>query len=343
MTRSILQTTYRRFRDCIFVLLISWFLWSRAWAGYPVSVTPAVRAHWQSHIRVLGEVRSLSHAVMRAPVSGRLSHFTVPDGSRVSAGRSLGRVTPPGLAAHIAAARSRLSLARQLLKHERALYGQRLVTHSAVQRATTRVAVDADTLQALEFKREQTRLISPTSGTIHYLVPPGTEIAAGTPVIRLGGTGLVWVRTFVPPAAARRLHAGQKAVLRVDGTQRQDATLTAIGDSARHDGLVEIFLRPARAGLLPGEWLWVRLPAASGVAWRVPRRAVVMQGSLTRIYVLRNHRAAALPVNLVHSAKHYVWLRGRLHPGEQVIVRGAAKITGHTPVSIDAPRSVPSA
>lgn len=343
MTVPVLQTTYRRFRDCIFLLLVSWFAACPAWAGYPVSVTTAVRGHWRAHIRVLGEVRSLSHAILRAPVNGRLGDFAVPNGSRVRAGRTLGRVTPPGLAAHIAAAHSRLVLARQLLKHERALYGQRLVTHSAVQRATTRIAVDQDTLQGLEFEREQTQLIAPASGTVHYLAPPATQIAAGTPVIRIGGAGLVWVRTFVPPSAARLLHTGQIAVLQDGGEKRQSAELTAVGTSARHDGLVEVFLRPARMGLLPGEWLWVSLPATSGVAWQVPRAALVMQGSHARIYILHHHRAAALPVTLVHATKRYVWLRGQLHPGEQVIVHGAGMLTDHTPVSTVAPHSVPGA
>lgn len=334
---------YRLFRIRIFLFLLPWFIACPAWAGYPVSVVPAVRGHWQSHIRVLGKVRSLSRAVLRAPVNGRLSRFSVADGSRVSAGRSLGRVIPPGLAARIAAAGSRLQLARQLLKHQRALYGQRLVTYSAVQRATTRIAVDQDTLQGLEFERDQTQLIAPANGTVHYMAPPGTEIGAGTPVIRIGGAGLVWVRTFVPPSAARLLHAGQTAMLQGNGEKRQYAKLMAIGDSARHDGLVEIFLRPARKGLLPGEWLWVSLPATSGVAWRVPRPALVMQGARTHIYVMRHHRAAALPVTVMHTTKRYVWLRGRLHAGEQVIVRGAGMVTDRTSVSTAPPQSAPRA
>lgn len=339
MKRSLLAATHHPFRGRVLLLLVPllpWLAGCPARAAYAVSVTPAARTHWQAHTRALGEVRSLSRAILRAPVSGRLGRFPVRDGSYVAAGGFLGRVAPPGLTARIAAARSRLQLAHQLLGHDRALYRQRLVTRSAVQRAVGRVAVDEDALRALELKRRQTRLIAPAAGTVHYLVPPGTEIAAGTPVMRLGGAGLVWIRTFLPPSATRLLHAGQTAVLQGAGGSRGRARVTAIGDSARDDGLVEVFLHPAGKGLLPGEWLWISLPAASGYAWRVPRPALVMQGSRARIYILRHHHAHAVPVTVVHVASRYVWLRGPLHPDESIIVRGAAAVTDGTPVTVGA-------
>lgn len=335
----------RRFRrDRISLLLVAFFFaWSmthQAWAGYPVSVVHTERMRWQAHVRVLGEVRSLSRAILRTSVTGRVGRFPLPEGSYVKAGRLLGRVIPPDLAARIKAARSRLHLAHDMLGHDRALYGQRLLTRGTFQGAANRVAVDQDRLHALELALSQTRLVAPVSGTVHYLVVPGTEVTAGTAVIRLGGASRVWVRAFVTPSAAGLLHAGELARLQMDGQPKKRAEVISIGVSARNDGLVEIFLRPSDRGFLPGEWLWVDLPTTSGYGWRVPRPALVMRGSHARVFVLGGHRANPVPVTVLHVNRHYVWLRGALHPGEPVIVKGAGAVSDKTAVTVEAATSL---
>lgn len=331
-------------RDRVFLLVVAFFfVWSAvypAWAGYPVSVVRAERTPWQAHVRVLGEVRSLSRAILRTSVTGRVGRFSLPEGSYAKVGCLLGRVTPPDLAARIKAARSRLQLAHEMLGHDRALYGQRLLTRGTFQAAANRVAVDKDNLQALELALTQTRLIAPASGTVHYLVVPGTEVTAGTAVIRLGGAGQVWVRTFVTPSAAALLHPGEMARLQIDGRPQTGARVMSVGASARNDGLVEIFLQPADKGLLPGEWLWVDLPTASGYGWQVPRRALVMQGAHARVFVLGGQHAIAVAVTAVHVGRHYVWLQGHLHPGEPVIMNGAGAVSDNTPVTVKATASL---
>lgn len=323
----------------VFAVLMLLLFSCATWAKTTVSVMPAKQARWQAHVQVLGEVRSLAHVVIRAPITGRLGPFQLSEGNHVETGRVIGRIVPPELAAQISAARSRLHLAHHLLNHELELHKQRLATLGALQKAIARVAITDDDLRALELKRKQAQLIAPTSGTIHFLVPARAEIVAGTPVARVSGTGRVWVRTFVPPSVARQLHSGETVTIRGDGRHWR-GNIASLGDSARHDGLIEVFLHPFGRGLIPGEWLWINLPGSSGYGWQIPRKAVVMYGSHARIYVVRHHRAEAIPVEIANVGNQAVWLRGPLHPGEAIIIHGVSQVTNGCPVATHAIGSI---
>ncbi|OBS09190.1 efflux RND transporter periplasmic adaptor subunit [Acidihalobacter prosperus] len=305
-------------------------------AGYAVDVVPARMGAWQAQVDTLGEARSLAYATLRAPLAGQLRGPYAAQGAQVARGRLLARVVPPGLRARIAAAQHRLDLDRKLLQHVRTLYHGRLATVAEVQQAQTQAATAQDQLDALRAERRATRLTAPAAGTVNYLLPPGTRVTSGTAVARLAGAGGVWVRSYVTPTTARALHPGAPARLAGDGWQGA-ARIASVGDDARHDGLVEVVLRPAHGGLMPGEWLHVRLPGVGGHAWQLPTQALVMRGARALVYTVAHGRAHAVPVKLAHLGQHAVWVEGPLHAGEPVVTRGAGTIADGTPVDVRAP------
>lgn len=320
------------------LLLIAAQLPVQAAAAFPVTTTPLVSAPWQAQTHVLGEVRSRASQVLTAPAGGRVMGPFLPQGTNVKAGTRIARVMPPDLSARLDSATAQLRFAREALGHVRQLYAAQLKTRSELQAAQTRVTDAIDTLRSLRTEQDQLILTAPVSGTVHYQVVPGAVVTAGSPLARLSGDGTLWVRAFVPPSAVQPLKTGATASLRRGRDWHTRARITAIGRSARHDGLVEVFLQPTHThALLAGEWLHVTLPAASGQAWRVPRRAVVMQGAQAHIYLLEHGRARAVNVTLVHSDAHAVWFTGPFHPGDHVIVTGAGQITDGTAVTVSVP------
>ncbi|AOU99083.1 hypothetical protein BI364_15045 [Acidihalobacter yilgarnensis] len=307
-----------------------------AGSGYAVDISPARLTSWNARISALGEVRSRAQVTLRAPVSGRLEGPFAIEGAHVARGHMIARIVPPGLDARIAAAHRTLVLDRKLLGHARALYHERLDTHGQLQQAATRVATAADRLAALQETLRQTRLTAPVAGTVRYLLPPGETVAAGSPVARLSGAGATWVRTYVPPSASRRLRTGAQVRLSGDDWHGQ-GQIVSIGDSARHDGLVEVFVRPEHQGRLPGEWLRLSLPSAAGRAWQLPRAALVMRGSQAEVFTVDQGRARAVKVTLVHLGRRHVWVDGPLHAGEPVIAQGAGSVANGTVVNVRAP------
>lgn len=325
-----------RIQSLLFATLLACSLPTAAAAGYAIGVVPAHKTGWQAQTDTLGEVRSLAFATLRAPVGGQLTGPFVPEGVQVKRGRLLARVLPPGLKARMASARHRLILDRQLLQHVKTLYHGRLATLAEVQQAQTHAATAQDRLDALRAKRRATRLTAPTAGTVHYLLPPGTEVASGTSVARIDGSDRVWVRSYVTPMASRLLHPGTIARLVGDDWQGP-ARIASVGDDARHDGLVEVLLRPAHTGLMPGEWLHVQLPGVGGEAWRLPAQALVMHGARSLVYTVTHGRARAVRVKLAHLGRHRVWVEGPLHAGEPIVTQGAGTIADGTPVDVSAP------
>lgn len=327
---------YRRF---LLLVLASCCLCITAQARYTVQIASVRLAPWQAHITTLGEVRSLAQVVLRAPVDGQLQGPLVMEGVHVTSGHLLANIAPPGLEAQITAAGQRLKLSRALLSRTRALYKEHLDTRSEVLRALSQVASAREALTALNDKRRLASLTAPIAGSVHYLIPPGTAVLAGTAVIRIEGMGNLWIRTYVTPTAAHQLVLGKTATLTRNDWQGQ-GKISAIGDSARHDGLVEIIVRsPMTTALMPGEWLHLTLPGASGRAWKLPRAALVMQGAHTKIFVTHGGRAQVVKVSVVHVGSHHIWVKGPLHAGESVIVDGADSITDGTPIKVEQPNT----
>ncbi len=306
-------------------------------AGFDVGTTLTHSAPWQQQVITLGEVRSLAGAVLHAPIAGRLAGPFAAQGAQVERGTVLARITPPGQAARLDADTHRLALARETLARAQVLSRSHAVSVAQLQDAASRVATAADALSAARAAATAATLTAPVSGTVHYLLASGTEVGSGTAVLRVDGTGRVWIRGYVSPGEARQLHTGAVAQIHGDGW-KGPARISAIGEDARHDGLVAVLLQPSRAGLLPGEWLHVALPGASGQAWRLPASALVMSGTRSQVFTVVAGRARAVPVRLVHMARGRVWVTGPLHEGEPIIAKGAGAVADGTRVDASAAR-----
>ncbi len=299
----------------------------------PVQAVAVQSTPWSREVRVLGTVESIGEVTLAAPVAGRVLGPFLPSGN-VAAGAVVARIAPPGLHAGILAAQARVAYARTQLERTRKLFQDGVMAQQDVDQAGLALAEARAALRALEAQSGDQVLTAPFAGTLQYLVPPGAVVNMGSPVARLAGRGEPWARAYVTPAQAQGLRTGARVVIAAQGWHGQ-GKLRSVGQSARHLGLVSVYITlPPGSPLLPGEWLQLLLPSAGGTAFRVPTPAVVMRGSRSEVFVVRQGRAVAVPVEVVASRGSETWVQGVLRAGEMVVVAGSARMASGTPVEL---------
>lgn len=316
-------------------LLLS--LGARAGSGFGVTVTHPVRSAWQATVEQLGEVYGYGRLPIQAPMSGWLRGPRLDQGVKVKAGTVLAVIEPPGFAARLSTAKAALKLAGIRLTQITRLYHGRYSARIQLDQARYNLRAAKEAVNGLEREQEGNRLRAPADGTVYYRLPPGAFVndVNTTPVIAYLDVDLApWLRIGVTPKRAQDLRRGMRLELR-RGVWHGPGIVFSISGSALLDGLVEVLIRPpGNAPLLRGEWAHVRLPGGSGDAWRLPRAALVMQGATAWVYVVRRGRATAVAVALKAASGHSVWVSGPLRAGDEVIVNGAGRIRGTTPVHV---------
>ncbi len=303
-------------------------------APVPVRVRTVSAAPWRDTLRVLARVESADHTTLAAPYTGRVVGPFLAAGE-VPAGAVVARVVVAGLAAQIRAAQAAAGLARTDLHRQQALIDRGLAAQQTLDQAQVRLQQARAALRALRHQADQSVLRAPFAGTLAYTVGAGTVVYRGTPVATLLGRGQLWARAALTPAQARALRVGAPVRWRTRGGLHGTGTVRSLGGSARAAGMVPVYVDLAVPnGLLPGQWLWLELARARAPAWRVPDAALVGEGARTRVFVVRAGRAQAVPVQVLAAHAGWCWVRGALGLRAQVVVAGATRLRGGTPVTV---------
>ena len=315
--------------------LLAWLWAAPAACALPVHAVAVHSSSWLRQTAVMGTVESTDQVTLTAPVTGRvLGPFRLP--GNVPADTVVARIAPPGLHAGIGAARARVAYARAQLQRTQELFKDGVMARQDVDRAGLALAEARASLEKLQAQAGDQVLAAPFAGTLHYLVPPGAVVNAGSPIATLAGRSKPWVRAYVTPAQARSLRPGGPAAIEAQNW-RGEGVIRSVGQSARHLGLVSIYVTlPGASPLLPGEWVRLTLPSAGGSAFLVPSRAVVMRGARSHVFVVRQGRAAEIPVQVTASEGAKTWVQGALRDGDLVVISGNARLAPGVPVELTA-------
>ncbi len=316
-------------------LLLGWLWAAPAACALPVHAVAVHASSWSRQTKVMGTVESTDQITLTAPVTGRvLGPFRLP--GNVPAGTVVARIAPPGLHAGMGAARAQVAYARAQLQRTQELFKDGVMARQDVERARLALAEARASLDKLQAQAGDQVLTAPFAGTLHYLVPPGAVVNAGSPIATLSGRSKPWVRTYVTPAQAQSLQPGGPAAV-VAHNWRGQGVIRSVGQSARHLGLVSIYVTlPAASPLLPGEWVRLTLSSGGGSAFLVPSGAVVMRGAHSHVFVVRQGRAVEIPVQITASEGAKTWVLGALREGELVVVSGSARLAPGVPVELTA-------
>lgn len=302
--------------------------------GVPVVAAKVGSSSVPTVLSTLGMVDSLGKTTLTASVTGEIEGPFHTKGE-VEAGAVVARNVPAALHGQLANAQAQLQYAHTALRTTQQLARQHLKTALDVALAQRNLVQAKSQLANLRQTARQQVMRAPFTGTLHYLVAPGTVVYRGTPVATISGRATPWIDVRVSPDAAHGITAGEVATI-ADASWHGNGQVVAVGQEARPWGLVRVRIGlPAGSSLVPGEWASVQLMHRGASAPVVPRAAVVMRGAKAMVFVIRGHRAHAVEVRIVAEAQRQTWVKGAVKVGEKVAVIGVTRLADGNAVSPD--------
>ena len=303
--------------------------------SYAVSVKIAYikKTAWIRNITAYGTVHGNGRIVFSAPFSGRIIESLSAPGY-VMPGTVIARIVRPGLYSKITAAKVSVKYAEVKLKRTKLLFRDGVAAKKDVERAELFLSEAQSSLYTLESYGREGIFISHFEGAVHYIVPNGAIVSAGSPAAVLNGRGIPWIKVYVTPSESFKLNVGMPAYIKADrfnGTGK----ITAIGNNASHNGLAPVYIGlPKNSYLLPGEWVKLIFSEPQETVFLLPEKAVTMINGRTSVFIVQHGKALAVRVKVTGIKNGAAYVKGNLKTGERVIIYPVTRLISGIPVEI---------
>lgn len=288
---------------------------------------------------VVGTVRSKLRAMIEAKVTGRVLEYRATPGTMVSAGDLLVRVEVPEIEAKVDQAKATLDQAQRDFERQQQLFASSTSTRQEYDAANARVSVAKAGVSEAETMMSYARVTAPFDGVVtRKLADVGDLATPGRPLLEIEAPTALRFEADLPEAILNRIRMGEKMQVRVASViEPLEATVSEIApvaDPVSRTFQVKLDL-PSTPGLRTGQFGRVSVPVAETKLLIVPKESVIQRGQMELVFVVREGHAS---LRLVKTGKKlttgYEILSG-LEDGEQVVVRGAAKLADGQPVTIE--------
>lgn len=302
---------------------------------------PATRA-------VAGTVVSTNASPLSSRVVGDVLRVLVSEGDRVRAGQLLveidardGRAQAGAARASsaeneqaIAAAQANATLAEATFRRYSALHERHSVSdqefddvkmrHDAARAGLARVQAKRGEVTAMTARAQahldDSSIRAPFDGVVtRRFVDPGAQAAPGMPLLSVEDPRSLRVEASVPESV--RIAAGD-AITLLAGEQKIDGRVANVQpgvNATSRSALVKISLA-STAGLRPGSYVRVLLPAGERTALTVPASAIVRHGALTSVFVVGSDGVARMRIVTLGEGEEVL---SGLAQGERVVIEPA--------------------
>jgi RND family efflux transporter MFP subunit len=322
-------------------------------AARPVRVAPAVVEVLGEGVHAVGVLAPKDEARLSFKVGGIIDSIRVEEGARVRAGQVLAELKQAEVAAGLAQAREASAKATRDLERARALHEDGVATRQQFEDAGTAAAIAAASLQAVEFNARHARILAASDGVVlRKLADAGETVAAGQPVLLVGGTTRGWiVRLGLADRDVVRVRVGDGATLTFDAWpgrtfQGRIQNVAASADPATGTYTVEIGVAPEGSAFVQGLVAKVALSPAAGTATTVvPVQALVeANGDRANVYVFdpATKRVRRVSVRVGRLAGTDVEVLDGLEAGALVVIDGASYLENGETVRIATTADAPS-
>lgn len=287
-----------------------------------------------------GPALPFADATLSTKLMGAVTAVMVTEGTRVAAGAPLVRLDAADLDAKssqadagIAAAEAMHREAQAQATRIRALYADSAAPRAqldAVEAGLARAAAGLAAARAgateLNAVRAYGVLRAPFAGVVtHRFVDAGDFAAPGAPLVTVQDASRLRISAAIPAAMARRVKVGMRLDARIEGEAVQAVVEGVVPSAATMYTINAIVAN--RDGTLPAGGAAVLL-VSGGPAERallVPLAAVVREGDMTGVRVVRDGRAELRWVRLGETRGDRVVVRTGLQAGERVALPGAGR------------------
>jgi RND family efflux transporter MFP subunit len=319
-----------------------------------VTVAPVTLLETGRTLRLPGVTRAAQRAKLSFTVPARLVGRPVELGDQVRSGQILAKLDDRQLrnavrAAEAATAELDVRLAQagrdqarvQQLVAVQAATTEELekVTSLAAALTAAREAAEAE-LQDARQMLDETWLRAPFAGTVTaVLSEPGEWVSPGRPVIELVGSGPVELEVEVPESVVSGLTVGRPVQVELPFADRRQVSgrLQSVSRVANGPGRLfpVVVALPGKTTVAAGMTAELLLEVHTSAELAVPVQAVLNPGSTSpSLFCARHDRAEEIPVELGRLHGDLVVVRGRLEPGDPVVVNGHTALSDGDSVEV---------
>jgi membrane fusion protein, multidrug efflux system len=303
-----------------------------------VGVQPARLEPHVATEEVVGTVRSRLRAMIEAKVTGRVLEYRATPGTMVTAGDLLARVEVPEIQAKVDQAKATLDQAQRDFERQKQLFASSTSTRQEYDAANARVSVAKASVSEAETMMSYARITAPFDGVVtRKLADVGDLATPGRPLLEIEAPTALRFEADLPEAILNRIRMGEKMQVRVASVMEPlEATVSEIApvaDPVSRTFQVKLDL-PSTPGLRTGQFGRVSVPVAETKLVIVPKDSVILRGQMELVFVVREGRASLRLVKTGKKLTNGFEILSGLEDGEQVVVRGAAKLVDGQPVTI---------
>lgn len=291
-------------------------------------------------ITAVGSARGARSVILEAEVDGQVTAINVQPGEMVKAGDVV--VDLDSQAARIALDRATLILgdARATQTRVAQLQARGAATDLQVQEAD--LALRTAELQAreAEFELSRHRIVAPIAGWVGILdLDVGDRVTSGIEVTRLEDRSSLIVDFRVPERIVSRLKLGDPvtAMPLADPARMLEGRITALDnrvDEASRSLLVQAAIPNADDALRSGMAFSISLSFTGASHPAVDPLAIQWGASGAFVWVVRDGKAAQIPVRIVQRNSDAVLIMADLIAGDLVVTEGVQALRPGAPVNV---------
>jgi membrane fusion protein (multidrug efflux system) len=296
-----------------------------------VSVITLQPGSFTNYVQIQGKVDAQDNVTAYPQVPGTIISLNARVGQKVGRGQVLAQLDNSVIRQQIAQVEAQVALNRTLYQRQKALWDQKIGTEVQFLQAQATLTANQKALSALRQQANQSRIISPISGTIDQMdLKLGQVAQPGTTGIRIVNDQNLKVKADVPESYSGSVNTGNNVKILVpDANDSLNTRVTFAAkaiDPVSRSFAVEVKL-PSRPGIRPNMTAILKIADyAKSAAIVVPVKAI--QRSEDGDYVFINNGGTAKRV-VIKSGKTYggqTEITSGLKAGDQLITEGVTDV-----------------
>lgn len=296
-----------------------------------LTVAPMSAQYYKIYV---GEIDASGSTVISTNHSGILESINVTQGTRVKKGDVLAEVESKHVQTTYDISHATLRQAEDGYERIKKVHQSGTVADVKLVEIETQLAKAKAAALSSEISLEECKIKAPFNGTVsNVLVEQGVHINPGSPILTLVDLSTVEIAIPVPEGEIGRIKIGQKALIDVPALNLKDIEAKVIlkgvtASSPSHTYKCTLVPEKKQTDLYPGMVCKVRLSEVSdSLRIRIPASAVEMDSNGKFVWTVQDGIVGRTYVTVGGYQEQGVIISAGLEPGEQVIVKGAAKVS----------------
>jgi RND family efflux transporter MFP subunit len=316
-----------------------------------VNVAPVATAPLGDALRAVGLLAPKDEARLSFKVGGVIDSIAVEEGAAVKQGQVLAILKQAEIGAMLEQARQAAAKAERDLGRAKALFADGVATEEQVQDLTTALTVAKAVLHSAEFNSRYARIEAPANGVVLRKLAEANELVqAGQPVLVVSGLERGWiVKTSLADRDIVHVSLGDTVGVAFDAYPGRSFTgrvtnVSSAADAATGTFPIEVQVDAGGTRFVQGLVAKITLApkgAQTTAATVVPLQAL-LEANGGEAYVFVFDAAAKtvkrVSIRIGRIAEEQIEVLAGLHPGQQVVIDGAAFLADGEKVRLADPR-----